>query len=101
MTGALPPVWASMFERLNGRPGLFGEAGVRDPDHTCEDFTATGYDGTGRCSSDGHYMCTECHHLAPDAPRFENDGGRGDRLRLFWRRPRAVATPSGSEENGR
>ena len=66
-----------------------GAPGVRDPDDECEIFNTRGYDGRGDCLSDGHYLCEECSHLSPDAPRFHNDrAGRGDRLRLFWGRPR-------------
>lgn len=38
-----------------------GLPGLRDVDHPCEDFDP----GTsfGVCSSDGHYLCSECRHL--------------------------------------
>lgn len=39
---------------------LFGLAGVRDPDHPCDDFSPG--DPRGRCMTDGHYMCRECEH---------------------------------------
>lgn len=80
--------WHVLTESVNGR-SVLGQVGVRDPDGVCEEFTATGYDGTGTCHSDGHYLCVECHHLSPEAPRFEEYGrdGRRDRLRLYWHRP--------------
>lgn len=85
---ALPTAWAELEAAVNGRT-FFGMRGVRDPDNRCDDFTATGYDGTGTCHSDGHFMCVECAHLSPEAPRFVDHerAGRGDRLRLFWDRP--------------
>lgn len=89
MTSALA-TWEDLRRFVNGEPPLlvFGAPGVRDPDHVCEAFNGKGYDGSGSCDSDGHYLCDECSHLSPKAPRFENEGGRGDRLRLFWARPR-------------
>lgn len=85
-----PPAWEALYRAVNGLPGVFGAVGVRDPDYPCEAYDAQGYDGTGKCDSDGHYECKNCSHLSPDAPRFQNDGGRGDRLRLYWARPRAT-----------
>jgi len=81
--------WNELHAFVNGRT-RFGQVGVRDPDYPCELFDARGYDGTGDCHSDGHYMCTECSRLSPTASRFEEYGrdGRADRLRLFWRRKR-------------
>lgn len=100
----LPPAWERLEAELNDRQGPFGVAGVRDPDYPCESFDGAGYNGKGRCHSDGHYLCTECSQLAPDAPRFqhgsgawlgrrmasrlERRAGRAYRLRLFWARPR-------------
>lgn len=79
--------WEELRRFVNGEPPFFGTVGVRDVDNVCEEFNGRGYDGTGRCDSDGHYLCTECSHLSPEAPRFTQDrAGRGDRLRLFWRR---------------
>lgn len=83
--------WQNLCEQLNGRPGTLGVPGVRDPDGVCELFNGKGYDGKGDCSSDGHYLCTECSHLSSEAPRFEENygrDGRRDRLLLFWGRPR-------------
>lgn len=79
--------WAELVESVNGRTSL-GRVGVRDPDGPCEEFDGAGYDGSGRCQSDGHYLCVECSHLSPDAARFQEYGrdGRRDRLLLFWRR---------------
>lgn len=81
--------WAELVAGVNGRT-LFGQAGVRDPDNQCSEYDGLGYDGSGSCLSDGHYECQNCSKLAPNAPRFENEGGRADRLRLFWRRPGKV-----------
>lgn len=65
--------------------GTFGAVGVRDPEYPCDAFDGAGYDGSGNCRSDGHYMCKECSRLSPDAPRFTNDrDGRRDRLRLYF-----------------
>jgi hypothetical protein len=80
--------WNELFHHVNGRTTLH-QVGVRDPDNPCEDFDGAGYDGTGQCYSDGHYICTECSRLSPTAPRFEQTrAGRGDRLRLYWARKR-------------
>lgn len=80
--------WDALVRFVNGRPGLFAEPGIRDPEHPCEVFDGRGYDGTGRCHSDGHWLCVECSQLSPQAARFEEYGrdGRADRLRYFWAR---------------
>lgn len=85
--------WNELYANVNGRTRL-GQVGVRDPDGICEVFDGRGYDGSGRCSSDGHYLCVECSELSPEAPRFVEYGraGRADRLRLFWSRPAAQRT---------
>lgn len=81
--------WETLYRFVNDKPSLVGTVGVRDPEYPCEEFDGKHYDGWGRCHSDGHYLCVECSHLSPDAPRFTQDRrGRGDRLRLFWRRRR-------------
>lgn len=80
--------WRMLEAEVNGR-SYIGMPGVRDPEYPCELFDGKGYDGRGRCHSDGHYMCTECSHLSPEAPRFEENHGRDgrqDRLLLFWGR---------------
>lgn len=83
-----PPAWEALYRHVNGLPAPFGTVGVRDPDFHCEFYDAQGYDGKGDCQSDGHYECKNCSHLSPRAPRFtETDEGRGERLRLYWRRP--------------
>lgn len=81
--------WDELVANVNGRTVL-EQAGVRDPENVCEDFDRRGYDGSGDCPSDGHYLCTMCSKLSPEAPRFveHGRGGRADRLRLFWRRTR-------------
>lgn len=87
------PDFERFWRRLRGPswPGvaLLGRPGFRDPDGRCDEFDGKGYDGKGTCHSDGHYLCDECSHLSPSAPRFTEYGrdGRKDRLRLFWRRP--------------
>lgn len=77
--------WENLVRFVNGGPPLFGTVGVRDPENPCEEFDGKDYDGTGKCTSDGHYMCNECSHLAPNAPRFMEYGaaGRLDRIRLL------------------
>ncbi len=81
--------WSVLEAEANGRT-FVGMPAVRDPDYVCESFDALGYQGRGECTSDGHYLCINCSHLSPTAPRFEEFGreGRADRLRLFWRRHR-------------
>ena len=79
--------WEELRRYVNSEPPMMGTVGVRDPDSVCEEFDGRPYDGTGRCKSDGHYLCTECSKLSPNAPRFTYDApGRGDRLRLCWGR---------------
>lgn len=81
--------WENLVRFVNGRVPAFGSPGNRDPEFPCTEFDGKGYDGYGRCLSDGHYMCVECSHLSPKAPRFEETReGRGDRLRLYWARRR-------------
>jgi hypothetical protein len=81
--------WAELVHFVNGRAPHVGQPGVRDPDYPCAEYDARGYDGCGKCHSDGHYECKNCSHLSPSAPRFTQDlMGRADRLRLFWARPR-------------
>lgn len=77
-----------------------GVVGVRDPEHPCEDFNGRGYEGRGRCKSDGHYLCTECSELSPEASRFVEYGrdGRRDRLILHFahlRRRSVINTEKG------
>ena len=93
MTIDVPFAWHCLVENVNGR-SVLGQAGVRDPDGPCEAFTATAYDGSGKCMSDGHYLCVECSELSPDAPRFFQYGvsGRLDRIRLL-RVSKRVAEP--------
>lgn len=79
--------WNELVKNINGRTSLH-QVGVRDPENVCASFDGLGYDGSGKCLSDGHYICTGCSQLSPKAPRFEEHGrdGRADRLRLFWAR---------------
>ena len=65
--------WAELVESVNGRT-LFGQAGVRDPEHPCAEFDPVenpdwlGLEvrapGDGTCDSDGHYLCGSCLHLS-------------------------------------
>ena len=81
--------WERLRRFVNQGPTMFAEPGIRDPDNVCESYDGKGYTGIGRCESDGHYECTNCSLLSPNAPRFNWDReGRADRLRLFWARPR-------------
>jgi hypothetical protein len=76
--------WQALVRFVNGS---LGGDGIRDPENLCVEFDGRGYNGMGQCHSDGHYLCTDCSHLSPNAPRFTWDlDGRADRLRLFWRR---------------
>ena len=86
MTDKLPPAWEELYRAVNGRPGLFGSPGVRDPDFPCEAFDGEGYAGNGDCEADGHYLCRECSRLSSKSPMFWDRGGRRDRLLMFWRR---------------
>jgi hypothetical protein len=82
-------LFARFWRALKG-PNWVGRPGYRDyGEARCEMFDGKGYNGKGTCNSDGHYLCTECSHLSPSAPRFVEHGrdGRRDRLRLFWGRP--------------
>jgi hypothetical protein len=85
--------WEALRRFVNGEPSLLGTVGVRDPENPCEAFDGRNYDGSGSCSSDGHYLCVECSQLSPEAPRFQEYGrqGRGDRLRLYWRRKTGIS----------
>jgi hypothetical protein len=68
------PTWLELVAHVNGRT-VFGQAGVRDPDHLCDAYDPTAdadylggvtAPGTGSCESDGHYLCGGCHHLSAD-----------------------------------
>jgi hypothetical protein len=68
-----PPEWRELYESVNGRT-MFGQRGVRDPEHPCEMFDPVDdidwlglsieAPGTGSCDSDGHYLCNGCSHLS-------------------------------------
>lgn len=77
--------FTDLYLAVNAYPGRFGTVGVRDPDGICEAFDGRGFDGSGRCMSDGHYLCAECSQLSPNAERFEQYGWKGvlDRLELI------------------
>lgn len=84
----LPPAWEALHRELNHLPGLFGQAGVRDPDYPCAAFEPLpeGVErpsGDGHCYADGHYLCRECTQLSADSPdnwpdewRFSGDPGQ-------------------------
>ena len=77
----LPLAWEELRRFVNGEPGCEGQPGVRSSEYPCEVFDGRGYDGTGRCMSDGHYLCTECSELSPDADRFhETHRNLGERM---------------------
>ena len=83
----LPIAWEVLRRSVNGEHGYEGTPGVRSPEYPCELFDGRGYDGSGDCHSDGHYLCTECSQLSPDAPRFVEPyaGPSGHRRRFFGR----------------
>lgn len=56
--------WEDLVCFANGRPPRY--VGMRDPEHPCTEFDGRGYRGTGRCTSDGHYMC--CSGGIPRSP---------------------------------
>jgi hypothetical protein len=69
-----PPVWRALLSELNGGRPLDGIAGMRDPDFPCEEFEPYGAPnvlspGVGKCSTDGHYLCSECRHISEDEVR--------------------------------
>lgn len=78
----LPLAWEELRRFVNDEPGYEGTPGVRSVEYPCDAFDGRGYDGTGACMSDGHYLCTECSLLAPEAPRF-TEPGRGIRGRPY------------------
>jgi hypothetical protein len=69
----LPRAWAELMADINGKR-LFGQRGVRDPEHPCEEFEPVpdidwlglrlAAPGTGHCDSDGHYLCGGCRNLS-------------------------------------
>lgn len=81
----LPLAWEELRRFVNGYPGHEGVPGVRSAEYPCEVFDGRGYDGTGDCMSDGHYLCTECSQLSSEAPRFaEPYAGPGGHRRRFY-----------------
>ncbi len=81
----LPLAWEELRRFVNGEPGYEGTPGVRSAEYPCELFDGLGYDGRGDCHSDGHYLCTECSHLSPEAPRFvEPHAGIGGHRRRYY-----------------
>jgi hypothetical protein len=108
---ALPIAWEVLRRQLNGEPGYEGLPGFRSAEYPCEVFDGRGYDGTGGCMSDGHYLCVECSELSPEAPRFTETHstalgervpgsfGRLDRIRALRSTMRRRAE-NGGRENG-
>lgn len=80
----LPLAWEELRRFVNGEPGYEGTPGVRSVEYPCEVFDGRGYDGTGECMSDGHYLCVECSELSPEAPRFTEPGWSGGRNRRYY-----------------
>lgn len=79
--GRLPLAWDELARLINGRPGYEGVPGVRSAEYPCDLFDGLGYVGTGRCMSDGHYLCVECSELSPKAPRFhQTNRNLGERV---------------------
>jgi hypothetical protein len=77
----LPLAWEELHRLVNGEPGYEGAIGVRSAEYPCTEFDGRGYDGGGDCMSDGHYLCVECSHLSPEAPRFtETHRALGERV---------------------
>ncbi len=75
---AIPPVWRSLVNEINGGRIPDGEPGIRDVDAPCEVFDPVGTafqtaPGTGDCETDGHYICAECVHISRDALRRKRD----------------------------
>lgn len=87
MTWMLPLAWEELCRFVNGEPGYEGTPGIRSTEYPCELFNGRGYDGTGACMSDGHYLCVECSELSPEAPRFTEpySGPTGHNRRYFGR----------------
>ena len=71
-----PPAWRGLVHELNGRP-IDGTDGIRDVDAPCEEFrsehTPRTNPGSGRCDTDGHYLCVECPHISLEAIRGRRD----------------------------
>lgn len=81
----LPLAWEELRRFVNDETGYEGTPGVRSAEYPCEEFDGRGYDGGGKCHSDGHYLCTECSQLSPEAPRFvEPYAGPGGHRRRFF-----------------
>lgn len=58
--------WNALVAEVNGRP-LDGTPGVRSITAPCELFDGVEPSGSGTCSTDGHYLCTECSHMSMGA----------------------------------
>jgi hypothetical protein len=65
--------WNALCAEVNGHPPI-GTPGVRDVEFPCAEYDGLGYDGDGRCDSDGHYECVRCSHLSPDGPQVRGIG---------------------------
>lgn len=60
--------WNALVAEVNGLPPD-GTPGVRDVDFPCAEFDGPGYTGSGRCDSDGHYLCRRCSLPSPEGFR--------------------------------
>lgn len=75
---AIPPVWRSLVNDINGGRIPDGEPGIRDVDAPCEAFEPYGkpWEITktfGDCQTDGHYICAECIHIELATLRSRRD----------------------------
>ena len=74
----VPPVWRALVNEINGGRIPDGEPGIRDIDAPCESFEPAGApnqfaEGNGTCETDGHYICSECVHIAGHTLRERRD----------------------------
>lgn len=56
---SLPIAWRILELEVNGK-AYVGQRGVRDPEFPCEGFEPGKPTISGRCETDGHYVCDEC-----------------------------------------
>lgn len=61
--------WRALVNFVNATPGA-GTVGLRDPDYPCYSYDGEGYNGRGRCDSDGHYECNNCSHLSEETYNY-------------------------------
>lgn len=107
----VPPVWRALVSELNGGRVSDGYAGIRDVDNPCEAFAPVGApwvqsEGTGRCETDGHYLCSECTEISLEEVRRRRDLCQdcgtalvlGDSLRGYSSREAEVCPSCAPEE---